>query len=284
MQKFFSIIMMAVCLAPTSSMAKPNEALVYEKSSVNVSSLNMEQILSRIYQTQALAVPEELEHISSAPKAIIQVRGTEKEQYLLSLLPVVSYKNTAGELRYLLVMQKNKYYDGQIMSCRACSADADMFIFKQIDGRYYLVNSKFNMTDLPGGDGELKLDLEQVSKNIQAFGPELTGSYFEAEFSGAGGQSSSGWYALLLAEQTPIQWVFIGDAGGDTSSFYADRPEMAWTTTSTLKVIPNKSTYYPIQVRYKGVGAQLKKAEISYKTFEFDRKTSSYIEKKSVKK
>ena len=277
-------MLMSVSVHPTGTMAKTVQALVYEKTAVNVKSLSFEEILSRVYQTQPKTVPVELQQISKAPKAIIQARGAEQREYLLSMLPVVTYKNTAGEIRYLVVMQKNNYYDGQIMSCRACSANADMFIFKQIDGRYYLVSATFDMEDLPGGNGELKLDLAQVNKNMQPFGQTLMGSYFEAEFSGAGGQRSSAWYGLLLREGDPIQLVFIGDAGGDTSSYYADRPEMAWITTSTLKVLPNAAAYYPIQVSYRGVGAKTKKAEISNKRFVFDVKNNTYTEAQGAQK
>lgn len=269
-------MIMAVSVLPTVAMAKPAQALVYEKAAVNVERLSFKEILTHVYQTKPKAAPAELQQISKAPKVIIQARGEEQREYLLSMLPTVTYKNTAGETRYLVVMQKNNYYDGQIMSCRACSANADMFIFKQIDGRYYLVSATFDMEDLPGGNGELKLDLAQVNKNIQPFGQTLTGSYFEAEFSGAGGQSSSAWYGLLLREGDPIQLIFIGDAGGDTSSYYADRPEMAWTTKSTLKVLPNSAAYYPIQVTYRGVGGKAKKAEISTKRFVFDVKNNAY--------
>lgn len=286
MQKYLRATIMALSVSalPIVAMAKPVQALVYEKTAVNVKSLDFDEILNRVYQTKPLAVPAALQEISKAPKAIIQARSEEQREYLLSMLPVVTYQNTAGETRYLVVVQKNNYYDGQIMSCRACSPNADMFIFKQIDKRYYLVSATFDMGDLPGGNGELKLDLTQVNKNMQPFGKELTGSYFEAEFSGAGGQRSSGWYGLLLREQEQIQLVFIGDAGGDTSSFYADRPEMAWTTTSTLKVMPNGAAYYPIQVTYRGIGGKLKKAEISHKSFVFDTKNNVFVEAKPIKK
>lgn len=283
MQKYLCAVLIALSGLTTTVQAEPAQAISYKNTEVKLKSLDLNEILTRIYKTKPLAVPAELQEISKAPKAIIQGKGEGSSDYLLSMLPVVTYKNTAGETRYLLVMQKNKYFDGQIMACRACSADADMFILRQDQGQYYLVNSRFDMTDLPGGDGELKLDIAQVNKHIQPFGQSLMGSYHDAEFSGAGGQSSSGWYALLLPEQQPIQWLFIGDAGGDTSSFYADRPELAWTTTSTLKVVANGAAYYPIKVTYSDVGAKLKKPKMSSKTFVFDAKNNRYIESKAQK-
>lgn len=277
-------MMIAISGLSSIAMAQPIQALNDKNTEVNLSSLDLEQVLKQVYAAPLLAVPTELQNISDLPKTILKTRDVQSSDYLLSMLPVATYQNTAGETRYLVMMQKNKYFDGQIMGCRACSADADMFIFRQVQGRYYLVNSTFNMTDLPGGDGDLKLDIAQVKKNLQPFGQQLMGSYFEAEFSGAGGQSSSGWYAVLLSEQQPIQLLFIGDAGGDTRSFYADRPEMAWTTTSTLKVLANNAAYYPIKVTYSDIGGHLKKPKISSKTFVFDVKNNGYIESKPSKK
>jgi len=103
-QKYLRATIMALSVSalPIVAMAKPVQALVYEKTAVNVKSLDFDEILNRVYQTKPLAVPAALQEISKAPKAIIQARSEEQREYLLSMLPVVTYQNTAGETRYLV--------------------------------------------------------------------------------------------------------------------------------------------------------------------------------------
>lgn len=263
----------AFSLLSNSSMAEIPQALSYKNTTVNVTSLDFAQILARVYSAKPIAVPAEIAVAAHAPKTIL--KGAEHD-FILTMLPVITYKNTLGDTRYLVVMQKNAYFDGQIMGCRACSADADMLIFRQDQGRYYLLNSTFNMTDLPGGNGELKLDFAQIQKNLQPFGKQLIGSYFEAYFSGAGGQSSSAWYALHLNEQQPIKLVFIADAGGDTRDYYADRPEMASLMTSKLNLFNNAMQYYPIDIIYRH-DVYKKKATFNNQRFVFDTTKNQYV-------
>ncbi|TEU28572.1 hypothetical protein [Alkanindiges illinoisensis] len=205
-----------------------------------------------------------------------------QEQQLVLMHPVVSYKNSAGEMRYFILLEKLAVGSGGfIKSCNACSAKADFLVFKkQENGRFYLINYQLNVDDLPGGAGRLKLDIKQIRKNLQPMGKNLIGSYFIGHYTGAGGEAGSEWYSLFLSEQDKIQVVEIGMAGHDSSSFYADRPEYASVTTSILKILPNDQAFYPIEISYKTLSGEKEKATFEKSRFIFDGKTNNYVEKK----
>ncbi len=205
-----------------------------------------------------------------------------QEQQLVLMHPVVSYKNSAGEVRYFVLLEKlTMSSTGFIKSCNACSAKADFLIFKkQESGGFYLINYQLNVDDLPGGAGRLKLDIKQIRKNMQPVGKDIIGSYFIGYYTGAGGEAGSEWYSLFLPEQGKIQVVEIGMAGHDSSSFYADRPEHTSVTTSILKILPNDQSYYPIEIIYKTLSGEKEKATFEKSHFIFDSKTNVYIEKK----
>lgn len=190
--------------------------------------------------------------------------------------PNIEYKNTQGETRYLVIVEKVNIYDGHIQSCRACSSTADLLIFKKQNHRFELVNSALNQTEIPTGNGHFRLGFkEELQKHLQPFGKNIMGSYMHATYTGAGGQESAAWYAVLLPDDGQIQALEIGSAGGSTASYYADRPEFASTTTSTLKVIANQNTYYPIEVTYTDQG----QPQQSYKRqFVYDQTKHEYLE------
>lgn len=248
-------------------------------------SLGLKDILKGIYAQQIVDTQQYDSHKDFKPYAkTVFYDVSAEEQQLVLMHPVVSYKNSADEVRYFVLLEKLPIDDsGYIKSCNACSAKADFLIFKKQDnGGFYLINYQLNADDLPGGAGRLKLDIKQIRKNMQPMGKNIIGSYFIGHYSGAGGQAGSEWYSLLLPEQGKIQVVEIGMAGHDSSSFYADRPEHASVTTSVLKILPNDQAYYPIEIIYKTLSGEKEKATFEKSHFIFDSKTNVYIERKSV--
>lgn len=164
--------------------------------------------------------------------------------------PSIEYKNSQGEVRYLVIVEKVQMYDGYIQSCRACSSTMDILIYKKQGQSFTLINSGRDQTEIPTGNGHLKIGyMQELKQNLQAFGQNLMGSYQQSSSTGAGGQESSSWYAVLLPETGKIQAVYLESAGGSTANYYADE-DLGSSTTSTLKVITNQSKYYPIEITY----------------------------------
>ncbi|KAA8734817.1 hypothetical protein F4V57_03390 [Acinetobacter qingfengensis] len=165
--------------------------------------------------------------------------------------PTIEYKNIQGELRYLVIVEKVKIYDGYIQSCRACRSQLDLFIYKKQNGQFQLINSARDQNDIPSGDGHLQSDFnDQFMQNFQRFGRNITGSYMRTTYTGAGGQEESVWYVVLLPDIGQLKIMSIASGGGSTENYYADRPEMASVITSTLRVQANQADYYPIEVIY----------------------------------
>ncbi len=244
--------------------------------------LEFKDILTGIYAQQIVNTQQydSDEDFKPYTKTVFYDAIAEEKQLVL-MHPAIVYKNSAGEIRYFVLLEKIPFgYSGYPEACRACSAKADFLIFKkQANGSFYLINYTLNATDLPGGAGRLKLDLQQIRKNMQHMGQQLTGSYFIGHYSGAGGEAGSMWHNLFLPEQGKIQVVDIGVAGRDTGSYYADRPNESSKTTSSLKVINNDSQYFPIEITYKTYSGTSKKPTFTKSSFTWDTKKNAYIEK-----
>lgn len=67
---------------------------------------------------------------------------------------------------------------------------------------------------------------QQLQTNWQALGKNAIGSLVKAEFSGAGGQLESAWYAaLMLPDQGQAKMRYVGHAGSGSQSYYAVQDE-----------------------------------------------------------
>ncbi|MBJ8450622.1 hypothetical protein ACDX34_03655 [Acinetobacter bereziniae] len=200
------------------------------------------------------------------------------ENVLGFIHPTIQFKNIQGEERYLVIVEKVGIYDGFIQGCRACSSTADFLLYKKQNNKFVLINSVKDQDQIPSANGHFSFNfISDLQKNLQPFGIDKMGSYTKATFTGAGGQEDSLWFAVLLPDVGKIQAVEIGSAGGSTESFYADRPEFSSSISSTLKILPNNSKYYPIEVTYTEKGKEKK----PYKSiFNYSTQKAEYIEKK----
>lgn len=245
-----------------------------EKQTISV---NKDTILRTAYPkslTKAMAY-QEPKHLDDYFKNLPQI---QLEKDVLGFIhSTIRFNNTQGEERYLVIVEKVNIYDGYIQGCRACSSTADLLLYKIQNGQFALINSAKDQDQIPSADGHFTLNFkEQLNKNLQAFGKNMMGSYVKASFSGSGGHEESHWYAVLLPDTGKIQAIEVGYAGGSTSSYFADRPHLASSISSTLKVIANGADYYPIEVTYTDKGNKK-----PYKSkFTYNAKKSEYVETK----
>ncbi|MCU4580740.1 hypothetical protein KTJ32_07010 [Acinetobacter gyllenbergii] len=182
--------------------------------------------------------------------------------------PTVEYKNTQGENRYLVIIEKVNFHDGYIAGCRACSSMVDVLIYKKQNRTFELVNAAFNQDEVPSADGHLRSDfMAQLKANLQPFGRTMMGSHVLASFTGAGGQETSNWYGILLPDLGDVQILNLAHASGSTASYYADA-DLASTTTSKLKLIVDQSKYYPVEITYIQQGKTSKSEKSIFKYVE----------------
>ena len=256
-----SSVLMSACQVhmPSSlnQLSMPNlslPALGKSASSTYIPSLDFKNIVASVYQvefnTAQLNTPEDSSesYFHRFPQAQL------KDNQLGFMHPVILYQNINAETRYLVMIEKVKFYDGYIQSCRACQSTADFLIYQKQGKGYRLLNAAMDQDGIPSSNGHLLLDFQQqLQANWQPLGQEAIGSIVQAEFSGAGGQRESAWYALMLPDNGQAKMRYVGHAGSDSQSYYADRPELASKITSSLKVIPNGTADYPLDVSYHNV-------------------------------
>ena len=274
----FSLFLSACQNAPTLPHSFTLKEMVQKKSSQGlIKTLDFSTILATAYQTPLKSIILS-KPTDSTERYFSQLQNSLLTENKLALMhPILPYKNEQGEERYLVVIETVQYSDGYISSCRACSSQVDLLVYKKQGSQYRLLNMVKNQDRIPSSNGHLILDFrKQLQQNFQSFGQNIMGSYVKATFSGAGGQEESLWYALLLPESGQLQMLDIGHAGGSTTSYYADRPELASTVTSIIKVKPNQSKYYPLEVIYTNIDEPQK----PYKSiFTYVEEKQEYIEK-----
>ncbi|SDC66187.1 hypothetical protein SAMN05421749_10987 [Acinetobacter marinus] len=272
----FSSVLMTACMSVSPESREHLKANHVQQT--EITTLDHTTILKTAYprtQTEAIAYvePNDLDpyfKTLSAHQLTPDVLGF--------IHPTITYNNPQGELRYLIIVEKVQINNGYISSCRACQNTADFLIYKHEAGQYQLVNSALDQTQVPSANGHLQYQYaSDLQKNLQPFGKNMMGSYVLSSYSGAGGDESSIWFAVHLPDEGKVQAVEIGAAGRDTSSFYADRPALATSIYSTLKLIDNQSTYYPIEVIYYH-SDQSTSSPLQRTQFIYDQQKQGYVE------
>lgn len=174
--------------------------------------------------------------------------------YTVALMhPVVSYQNHNGEDRYLVIIEKIKVLEsGALFDCTGCNAYADFFIFKDLpDGRYQLVSRTAKDGVISGTHGRFRLNLGDVTGNMQLVGHNLSGTIYRYS-SFQQGLEYSLWQIILLSENDYIQHIVVADASEDNEGLAGFGTPLHYSYDSTYKVVNDGSKYFPIQVHYYG--------------------------------
>jgi len=231
------------------------KAVVFNATTIaktQLDSLSFKNLMRTLYPGQMVNVDVQDESIAQMPHIGLGRPDRDNNQTVAVMHPVLSYPNTSQQKRYLVMIEKLQVSDGAVQSCHACSADADLYLFKQLpNGRFQLVSRSAPKAQFGGSWGRVDLDLKQIQQNLQPFGKQLTGSYFKSGYTSTGTTMSS-WQALFLSENDYIRSYEIADGGADNAGNYEPDSPLFYNYTSTLKIIPNGAAYYPVCVTYTG--------------------------------
>ena len=166
--------------------------------------------------------------------------------------PIIQYKNTAGEDRYLIIIEKTQVSDGTIYACRICAATADMYSFKKLSNdQFQLVSRTPRNVEFSASWGRVGLSAEDIQDGMQPLGKDLVGSIFMNGYNSTG-ITESWWEVLNLPENAYINLYILGNAGLDNSGKYDEDSPLHYDYKVTFKVLPENATYYPIMLTYKG--------------------------------
>lgn len=202
-----SVVMSMVLIGavlPFGMMAQANDQVNITKG-VHVPNLEFKTLIHALYPNQTTTVKLSNDAKSElANTAYVGLKSTafdfdEVNQAIAIMHPVHTYKNTQGQTRHLVLIEKIALLDnGDMMDCYICPADGDLLIFKQSGAGFELVSRSDQDTDFGRAYGRLTL-----AKNWADFGQNIK------PIKHAGKTQMAGTVSDYVARNTVITTVYV---------------------------------------------------------------------------
>lgn len=240
-------------LTAASVMAATPAFSAQKAAQVKLQDLSFKQVMRALYSGQMTRVFVNDEEVESLPYIGLGY-PKDGEQTVAVMHPILSYLNSAGENRYLVIIEKLKIFedDGSLVSGHAMGADADLYTFKRLKGgQCQLVSKSSPDLQLSGSWGRIQLDGSKLKNGFQPIGRNLVGSIFSNGYVSTG-VVETWWEVLHLPEDDYINSYRLGDAGSSNGGNYEETSPLFYDYESTYEVRPNGNKYYPIKLTFKG--------------------------------
>ena len=238
-------------LSAAPAMAATPAFSASQMAQVKITDLSFKEVMREFYNGRMGYEFVKDEYIESMLNVGLDSIDSDGERTVALMHPVVPYENTAGESRYLVIIEKVQVKGGTLVSCHACSATADLYSFKKLDnGLFQLVSRTPKNVKPLGVNGRVMLDEKKVKDNMQPLGKNLTGTVIK-NGSFYHGIFVQWWDVVHLPENDFINTYDLGDAGSSNERYDEDSP-LYYGYEGTLKVLSDNTTYYPIMLTYKG--------------------------------
>ncbi|MFV5465557.1 MULTISPECIES: hypothetical protein [Acinetobacter] len=254
MKKLFINLILCSSTLFTVPMAVANTKFsVAEMTKVQLDTLSFKELMRQFYSGQMTRGYIDDEEISKMPYVALGQAGEDENTTVALMHPVLEYKNNANQTRYLVMIEKIKVSDdGIVVTCHACTGEADLFSFKKLNsGQYQLVSRSKEDAEFSGSWGRVGIDLNEISENIKPLGKNLVGSIFKNGYTSTG-TTETWWEALHLPENDFINSYSIADAGADNSGSYDEDSPLHYAYEGLIEVVNNGDAYFPIKVTYSG--------------------------------
>lgn len=250
------LLSLAISLGVLSSaplMAATPAFSASQMSQTKLKDLSFKEVMRKFYSGQMVNVVVDNEDIEVMPHIGLNSVNSEGDRIVAAMHPVVNYNNSAGEPRYLVIIEKVALYESNsLASCHVCQATADIYSFKKLNnGQFQLISRTPKDVGFSSSWGRVGLDSESIKKGIQPLGKNLTGSVFVNGYVSTG-QMESWWDVLHLPENAFINLYTFGDAGSNNAGNYEEDSPLYYSYDVEFKILPDNSTYYPVRLNYSG--------------------------------
>ena len=249
----FSLALSLGVLSAAPVMAAAPTFSTSQMAQVKIRDLSFKEVMRQFYNDQIVSFSIDDEDIESMPNVGLGKVDSDGERTVAVMHPVINYKNTTGEPRYLVIIEKVQVDSNtaSLVSCHACTATADLYSFKKLNnGLFQLVSRTPKNVKPLGVNGRVMLDEKKVKDNMQPLGKNLTGTVIK-NGSFYHGIFVQWWDVLHLPENDFINLYDLGDAGMENGVHDEDSP-LYYGYEGTYKVMSDNSSYYPIMLSYKG--------------------------------
>ena len=249
----FSLALSLGVLSAAPVMAAAPTFSTSQMAQVKIRDLSFKEVMRQFYNDHMVSFSIDDEDIESMPNVGLGKVDSDGERTVAVMHPVIDYKNTTGEPRYLVIIEKVQVDSNtaSLVSCHACTATADLYSFKKLNnGLFQLVSRTPKNVKPLGVNGRIMLDEKKVKDNMQPLGKNLTGTVIK-NGSFYHGIFVQWWDVLHLPENDFINLYDLGDAGMENGVHDEDSP-LYYGYEGTYKVMSENSPYYPIMLSYKG--------------------------------
>ena len=241
-------------LSVTPAMAAAPAFSASQMAQVKIKDLSFKEIMRQFYSGQMGYVFIDDDEIEAMPNVGLGIANSDGERTVAVMHPVINYKNTAGEPRYLVIIEKVLINSGSgyLVSCHVCAATADLYSFKKLsNGQFQLVSKTSKDVEFSTSWGRVGLYAKDIQNGLQPLGKNLMGSIFMNSYTSTG-TTDTWWDVLYLAENEFINLYTLGEAGSSNAGNYEEDSPLYYDYDVTFKVLPENATYYPIRLSYKG--------------------------------
>lgn len=232
--------------------------IAYADKSQALNELTFKEIMRAFYSDHLEHIEVKDEEIEKLPH--IGIGKTAEQNHIVAVMhPAISYTGLDGLERAFVVIEKIEANDdGELMNaCHACTAKADLLLFKKAaDQNYYLLSTSVNDELLSSSNGRLDIDLTALKQNIQPLGHNIIGSFYESFFYGQGA-SEGVWDIVHFNEDKPI--IVFGSyrdmelfSSENNGGQYDEDSPLYYGYESTIEVEGNGEQYYPLHIQFKG--------------------------------
>lgn len=245
----FSLVLSLGVLSATPAMAADLTFSASQMAQVKITDLSFKEVMRQFYSGQMFDI--HVDYMEDIPYIGLGKYDDSGRATIASMLPLIQYKNTAGEDRYLIIIEKIQVFNGEVDSCHICGATADLYSFKKLNNELLqLVSQTQKELEYAGSNGSSGLYAKDIHNGLQPLGKNLVGSLFTNFYMGQGARDDW-WKALHLPENDFINVYYVGDAGSSNNNYDEGSP-LYYGYEGTIKVLHDNNIYYPIVLTYEG--------------------------------
>ena len=240
-------------LSVTPAMAAAPAFSASQMAQVKLKDLSFNEVMRQFYNGQMVPTVADDTYIDSLPNIGLGRADSTAYRTVALMRPIELYDNTEGEQRYLVTIEKVLVHDDSLEYCFPCGSKADLYSFKKLNnGQFQLVSRTSESVEFSSIYSSMDLQNNELYDNLQSLGENLVGSIFKSGYMRQGYTTES-WAVLHLPENDFINTYALGDAGSDNNGAYDSESSLNYDYEGIVEVMPEKSTYYPIKLTYKGI-------------------------------
>ncbi len=155
-------------LSAAPAMAATPAFSASQMAQVKITELSFKEVMRQFYSGRMGQQFVDDEYIESMPNIGLDSVNSDGERTVALMHPVMMYKNTAGEPRYLVTIEKVQVNSGSLVQCHACDATADLYSFKKLsNGQFQLVSRTPKNVEFSSSWGRVGLYAEDIKEGLQ---------------------------------------------------------------------------------------------------------------------